>query len=498
MKISYKERLESLKNIDKYIELYHIPCAESCIDFINRFVMTYDPRLKIDKILPLELFPKQEEFIRWLWNLYIGGKSAAVDKCRDVGASWCFIAFSIWLLLFQKDVAVGFYSYKADAVDKRGEMDSLMEKARFILDHLPNEMKNDIIPGFMLIKKENSSISGLSGERPSGGRKSIIFCDESAFYEHPEIVESGLVEYSNCIIDISTHSGTNTLFYNKVTSGSIPVFVFEWWDNPLHTQKWYDEKKLKAEKQGTMHIFEMNINRNPQASIQNVVVQATWIKAAIQHNIIEHGARVLGFDVADDGTDMKSNVLVDGNDIQYMEVWYDGDINDAAERTFNNAIKLKANLIKYDAIGVGAGAKIRLRQLIEGTGSHIKLIGWNAGGKVMRPEESDFNDIKNNILFENAKSQAYWKVREEFINTFRYVNKKECDVSKIIHISDKIKTDPIFNKFINQLSQPLHKLSTSGRIQIDKKAGRKSPDLAEAYIIARCEAEEEWINWTIL
>ena len=210
MKISYTERLKSLKDIDKYIELYSIPTAEACIDFINRFVFTYNPKLPHDKIIPFELFARQEDFIRWLWSLYLKRECGAVDKSRDVGASWCFIAFSIWLLIFHNDVSVGFYSYKTDAVDKKGEMDSLMEKARFLLDNLPKEFKSDINVGYMLIRKGMSAISGISGERPSGGRKSIIFCDESAFYEHPELVESGLVEYSDCIVDISTHAGTDT------------------------------------------------------------------------------------------------------------------------------------------------------------------------------------------------------------------------------------------------------------------------------------------------
>ena len=79
MKISYIERLKSIKIIDKYIELYHIPCVESCIDFINRFVMTFDPR-KQEQIIPFELFAKQEEFIKWLWDRLQKKDNGVVDK----------------------------------------------------------------------------------------------------------------------------------------------------------------------------------------------------------------------------------------------------------------------------------------------------------------------------------------------------------------------------------------------------------------------------------
>ena len=95
LKIPWTERAKIVNSPDEvkfYFDLYHIPCAESAIDFINRWCLTYDPRRKKDKILPLELFPKQGEYVSWLWERYVTDTSGVVDKCRTAGASWVTMA----------------------------------------------------------------------------------------------------------------------------------------------------------------------------------------------------------------------------------------------------------------------------------------------------------------------------------------------------------------------------------------------------------------------
>jgi phage terminase large subunit len=486
--------LTDKKFFENRLKYFSYPLPESCIEFINLCVYTYDPRRKENKKVPFFLYQRQKEFIFWLWERYKLKENGMVDKCRDVGASWCFVAFSVWMMIFQKESAIGIYSYKSDAVDKNGEIDSLLEKVRFILNNLPEKIKIYPMCNFMLIKNNDSSISGLSGEEPRGGRKSILFKDECAFYEHPEIVEAALSETSDCIIDISTHAGTNTLFYQKIMSGANNLFVFDWWQNPLHTQEWYDKKKKKAEMEGLIHIFEREINRNPQASVESVVINPSWVQSSRIHDYKLTGKRILAFDVADDGTDAKAMVFMNGNILEYVEEWFEGDVEDASEKVYKKAIELKADEIHYDSIGIGAGAKVKFNQLQKILPSNIIIIGWNAGSGVIRPDESDYNDQLNKILFENAKSQAYWKMREEFIQTYRYVNKKECDMSKIIYISN-LNENIHFNKFLNEISQPQHKLSSSGKIIIDKKAGKKSPNLCEAMLIARAEKEIKYSVW---
>ena len=509
--MTIKDRLESLntKKIEGYKKAYQMPTASACKDFINRFCFTYDPRSK-KKVLPFILYPRQEEYIDWLWDRYKGHECGMVDKARDIGASWLSMAFSVWLLLFQKNTSVGIYSFKADSVDKLGDISTLMGKVNSIIQNLPQQFVEGVISKYFYIKNYNGSdIAGASGDQPDrGGRRSCFFKDESAFYEHPEMIEASLSETSDCIIDISTHQGTNSIFYQKISSGSIPVFVFDWFSNPNHTQELYNQKREKAAAQGMLHIFQREIDRNPGASIDSVVIPMEWAESAKQIEIKNNGKRVAGVDVADAGTDTSAICIVDGNEVLYLDEWSLGDTGETADKSFWKAVDFKCDEYRYDNIGVGAGVKARVRQIKEDIEHKLvkterdlialkmKIIGWSAAGAVIRPEESDFDDKENRLLFENAKSQAYWKCREEFRNTYRFTTGKDYDAGKVISFCEVAKSN-IFNKFLRELSQPQYKISSSGKIQIDKKPNSsKSPNLNDAYIIARAETSGQWVSWS--
>lgn len=539
MKIDYKKRIKILKNFDKllkYKKIYSIPDINSCLDFINRFCFTYDPRNKIDKVLPFELFPKQIDFISWLWDRYVKRENGIVDKCRDVGATWCVIAFYVWLILFHDNVSCGLFTYKASECDRLGDISTLFGKIRFLLKRLPRLFISGIESNLMYIKNviNDSDIAGASGDNPGrGGRRTIFIKDESAFYQHAEMIEASLSETSDCIIDVSTHAGTNTVFYNKISSSIIPVFTFDWWENPNHSQEWYDKKKEQAMAEGLLHIFKREIERDPNASVESVVIPSEWVSSTKKSDIKNNGKIIAALDVADEGADTNALSIFDGNELIYLDEWSEGDTAETAQYAFWKAIEFNCDEFRYDNIGVGAGVKAHIRIMREklkesleilktefsiekdmkkrlSIGIEIKEIkksldmkikGWSASGKVIRPEESDFHDKFNNLLFENAKAQAYWKLRDEFRHSYRYVNGKECDKSKVLYFGEDIKKDYInkFNKLLRELSQPQHKLSASGKIIIDKKPkGTKSPNLAESFMIARAEIEETWISWDVV
>jgi phage terminase large subunit len=527
MKICYKERLESLKNIDKYIELYHIPCAESCIDFINRFVSTFDPR-KQEQNIPFELFPKQEELIHWMWELLANKQNGAVDKARDVGVTWTFLAFSWYLFYFQKK-SIYLYSYKADAVDLQKRMDTLFGKLNHIYQYLPIQMKDGVKVSHMLISNGISEIAGLSGDEPRGGRASLLIKDEAAFYEHPEQVESALGEYADCIIDVSTHNGTDSLFFQKVTSGGIPIFIFDWFENLNHTKELYDKKREEAVAKGMLSEFEREINRNPYASLPNVVIPYEYVQSVRKCDYINNGKKRAGLDLADQGDDTNALCIMDGNELIYLEEWGDLEPDESVEKAFWICVDHEVEEYKYDSCSIGAGRRNAIRKIqnenkdrekelidrmenveneeqkkaIEKELKRCRVIykmvmkGFNAAGKVVNPTEIEYGDKMNKDMFENIKAQASFYLRSLFLNTHRYVNNEKHDLNKVITFKS-FGNVTLYNKFAKEISQPLHKLSMSGKIVIDKKAGGKSPNLYDCLMIALANVEEEWINWTIL
>ncbi len=507
---SEKEKLQIINDKEKLFEIkkfYSIPLIESCIDFINEWVFIYDPWNENDKVLPFHLFNKQEEFLCWLWDRYKKREDGAVDKCRDVGATWTFVAFSIWILLFQKNISIAFFTFKALECHRIGDISTLFGKANFILDRLPKEFKEDVESKLMYLrnKETNSDIVGAAGDNPlRSNRRSIIFKDESAFYEQAEMIDAAMSESSNCKIDISTHAGTNTVFYNKVTSGALPVFIFDWYDNPIHTQEWFDKRKKKALLEGTYHIFQREILRNAQASIASVLIPSEWVNSSKQCEIRLTGKKIVSLDVADEGTDTNALCSIDGNVLMDLDEWQTPDPNVSARKTFFKAVEVGADEIRFDCIGVGAGVKAGFNSIIEELQKdpdknqkalNIRIIGWSAAGKVIRPKDNDYGDRgegekTNEELFENAKAQAYFKIQNEFLHTFHYINNEKYDETKLICFKD-VMSHRLFNKFVNELSQPIQKLSARGKTLIDKKGKGKSPNLADCYMIARAELEPE-------
>lgn len=508
LRLSWQERALLASNneeVEKHFRAYHINSADSVIHFINTWVLTYDPRLKKNKTLPFELFPKQEEYIRFLWERYKTDTSGVTDKCRTAGASWCIMAFFVYMLLFVKDCSLQVYTFKAEACHKLGDISSLMQKAIFILDNLPKMFTDGVKSNFMYIhnSRNNSDIAGSSGDNPGrSSRRTIVARDEEAFYENAESIEAALSETSNCHISVSTHKSTNTLFYRKCTSG-MPTFVFNWFDDPRNTQEWYDKKRQDAEDKGLLHIFEREINRNAAASVDAVCVPSSWVSAARRNDIKLTGRKIAGLDPANEGGDTHGFCVVDGNCFIYADESGEGDPGDATDKYFWKAHELGCDEFRYEPNGIGVGVSQRIKEILNNPDLPVDhpirkmtVVAWNPGGAVMRPKESDYAEKENQEFFENAKAQAWFKVRTEFLNTYRAVNGKDHEEDQLISFPEEMTRK--MEKLILELSQPQYVLSKRGKTMIDKKPkGTKSPNLADAYMFCRAEVEPEWSSWGV-
>lgn len=495
---TYKERVKLLSNnalLLKYKELYTLPIHEACIDFVNRFCFTYDPRKKDDKVIPFILFPQQVKFIEWLWKCLVNKNDGIVDKCRDVGATWCFCAFITWILCFQRNYSIGVFTYKESECDRRGDISTIFGKIRFMISKLPPIYKNRISDKHMYIRNEDTQtdIAGASGDNPGrSGRRTIFIKDEAAFYERAEDIEASLSETSDCIIDVSTHRGIDTLFYRRIEAGETDTFIFNWWDNPTHTQGWYDKKKAKAQSEGLMHVFKREIERDPYGSLESVIMPMSWLNMVVENKDYGEGKKIAALDVADEGLDTNALVITNGNNLIYLEEWGEGDTGKTADKAIWIAVEYGCDEFRYDAIGVGSGIKARIRQIKEENPGHkalnkIKIHGWNASGEVMRKNECDYNDMENGRFFENAKSQAYWKVRDYVYHTYCKMVGERHNEANIISF-DGIKDNPKRLKLMAEMSQVQKRSSSKGKIMIEKKPkGKKSPNLCEAYVISQAE-----------
>src|SRR5579859_6489690 len=113
---------------------------EGAIAFIEDWCETFDPRNAGSgrpTTMPFILFPKQREFVEFLYLCYHREADGLIEKSRDMGATWLCVAFSVWLFLFVPGANVGWGSRHGAQVDKLGDMSSIFEKIRFLLRTVP-------------------------------------------------------------------------------------------------------------------------------------------------------------------------------------------------------------------------------------------------------------------------------------------------------------------------------------------------------------------------
>lgn len=177
------EQLDRLRSDEALLRDAWVYYSTRPAEFIMHWCDTYNPRKQTDKWMPFVLFERQREFIDFIEGLRRDGESGLVEKCRDVGASWLCVAYSVWCLIFLKDDSTGWGSRKQDLVDRIGDMDSLFEKMRVLYNRLPDVWKvGRVKDGLMKITNEENgaSITGESGDNIGrGGRKSRYFKDEA-------------------------------------------------------------------------------------------------------------------------------------------------------------------------------------------------------------------------------------------------------------------------------------------------------------------------------
>ena len=103
------------------------------VDFMLDWLTTYDPRnagTDLPATMPFCLFERQIDFCQFLHECVTLDENGLIEKCRDMGASYVALGYSVWAWLFLDGMAIGVGSRKADDVDKLGNPKSMFWKLR--------------------------------------------------------------------------------------------------------------------------------------------------------------------------------------------------------------------------------------------------------------------------------------------------------------------------------------------------------------------------------
>jgi len=457
-------------------------CAADIAYWCDRYVQTYDPRLRNPQI-PFRLFPRQAEFLRWVAERRASDEGGLVEKSRDSGLTWLCCVYAVHAWLFGGQVSIGFGSRKLELVDKIGDPDSILEKCRIILRNLPAWM---LPPGFSVGKHAGyckivntatkATITGEGGDNIGrGGRKAVYFVDEAAFIERPHLVDAALSHTTRCRIDVSTPNGNGNAFFKKRFSGRVPVFTFHWRDDPRKDEAWYQKQKLESDPV----VLAQEVDIDYSASVEGICIPAEWVKAAINLPLKASGPRVAGYDVADEG--QNRNVLVPRQGPVFLapESWKGLKTTASAYKSREIAERLGLATLFYDVVGVGVGIKGAYDTMEKAPA--FSLVPINTG---MPPSETVWPDKQTSVeKFLNLRAEIWWLARTRFEKTYERV------VEGIDHPDEECVSIPNHPELIAQLSQPKAFHTETGKIKIESKEamakrGIESPDFADAFVMA--------------
>jgi len=346
-----------------------------------------------------------------------------------------------------------------------------------------------------------------------------IVTHNSAHYERPELIEAALGDNTLTQIDISSVNGVGNVFHRRREAGIewhddaefepgfTRVFVIDWRDHPEKTQDWYDTRRAKYEREGMLHVFAQEVDRNYSASVENTVIPYEWIAAAVDaHKKIkwrnDKGQIVVGLtdeqignnwagglDVADEGLDKNAFAKRQGIVWRDVEEWGMRDVGMSTRRAVAGCRGHKGISVEYDVIGMGSTVKAEFNRLIDEkivSIEDVRFKPWNAGAAVVDPFArlivNDNDSPLNKDIYANMKAQAWFSLRTRFYKTFKNITEGVMyPVDELISLDGCMK---LLHQLMKELAQPTSDKNGSLKTLVNKTPkGTKSPNLADAGVM---------------
>jgi hypothetical protein len=229
-------------------------CRRDQLFFCNVFNWTFDPRslpLGLPSTIPFITWDFQDGAFERLEEAIMTGHDMAIEKSRDMGASWMFLAAFDHKFLFYDMLTFLLVSKKQEDVDQTGDPDCLMWKLDFMHNSLPGWMLPPIERNslHMTNLETGSTIDGDSttGNVGRGGRRTAIGIDEFGAVPVADgfAVLRATGDATDCRIFNSTPQGTANAYYHVVkTCGH--VVRLHWTQHPKKIRGLYYCEKGKC------------------------------------------------------------------------------------------------------------------------------------------------------------------------------------------------------------------------------------------------------------
>jgi hypothetical protein len=216
-----------------------VKCAQDPVYFMKKYYWIQHPQRGR---IQFHLYPFQEKVLLQLQK----NEYTIINKSRQLGISTLASAYSLWLMLFQKDKNILCIATKQETAK------NMVTKVRFAYDSLPKWMQIKTVEHNKLsLRLANGSQIKAVGATSDAGRSeavSFLIIDEAAFIEGiDEIFASAqqtLATGGQCLA-LSTPYGTGNWFHKSYTKAQtrenkfVPISL-PWTVHPERDQKWRD------------------------------------------------------------------------------------------------------------------------------------------------------------------------------------------------------------------------------------------------------------------
>ena len=345
---------------------------------------------------------------------------------------------------------------------------------------------------FMGIQRNLEEIKGLDDIDITWIEESEKLTEEQWNLIRPTILRK---ENSFCVLVFNPYLETDFVYKEFIINESENVLKrkINYIENPFLSNSALslidiDKKKMDEDE------FNHTYLGYPKKDDEQTIIKRAWIDACIDAhiklNIEPTGAKKIGFDIADDGTDTNAVIISHGILVYGLDEWKakEDELLKSSKRAYLLAQKEKA-IINYDCIGVGASAGSHFKEFNEKSEfkNKIKYFKFDAGAKVQDSDKEYQTQVKNKDYFLNLKSQAWWSVADRMKMTYNAITKNEpYDEELIISISSNI---PKLDALREQLSIPKKVVNSNFKNQVEPKKellkrGVPSPNLADAFIMS--------------
>lgn len=228
-------------NIKERIKEEFVRCATDPVYFMKKYYMIQYPQRGRQLF---DLYPFQEKVLR----LFQKNDYSIINKSRQLGISTLVSAYSLWLMLFNRDKNVLVIATKQDTAK------NMVTKVRFAYQNLPTWLKIGTSEDNRLSLRltNGSQVKAVSAAGDAGRSESVtlLVIDEAAFIDNIETIftaaQQTLATGGGCIA-LSTPNGVGNWFHKTYTTAQeqknkfLPISL-PWTVHPERDQTWRDDQ----------------------------------------------------------------------------------------------------------------------------------------------------------------------------------------------------------------------------------------------------------------